>query len=123
MLDRLTLTETRMQGLAAALENLANLPDPVGNVVRGQTLPNGLRLRQSTCPWGWSPPSTRPPQCHRGHRRPGPQERQRRHPARRDCRGSHQRRPVTVLREPYPVGLPSDAVQTVDQYGREGVNA
>jgi glutamate-5-semialdehyde dehydrogenase len=52
MLDRLTLTETRIAGLVAALENLANLPDPVGNVVRGQTLPNGLRLRQVNVPMG-----------------------------------------------------------------------
>src|SRR6478735_4798519 len=52
LLDRLTLTETRVDGLVAALENLANLPDPVGNVVRGQTLPNGLRLRQVNVPMG-----------------------------------------------------------------------
>ena len=52
MLDRLTLTGARIDGLAAALENLANLPDPVGNVVRGQTLPNGLRLRQINVPMG-----------------------------------------------------------------------
>ena len=52
LLDRLTLTDARIQGLAAALESLANLPDPVGNVVRGQTLPNGLRLRQVNVPMG-----------------------------------------------------------------------
>src|SRR6478752_7680194 len=52
LLDRLTLTDARVQALAAALENLANLPDPVGNVVRGQTLPNGLRLRQVNVPMG-----------------------------------------------------------------------
>src|SRR6478609_2222587 len=52
LLDRLTLTEARVAGLVAALENLANLPDPVGNVVRGQTLPNGLRLRQVNVPMG-----------------------------------------------------------------------
>ncbi len=52
LLDRLTLTEARVQALAAALENLATLPDPVGDVVRGQTLPNGLRLRQVRVPMG-----------------------------------------------------------------------
>ncbi|GAP56762.1 gamma-glutamyl phosphate reductase, partial [Arthrobacter sp. Hiyo6] len=52
LLDRLTLTDARIRALAAALENLANLPDPVGNVVRGQTLPNGLRLRQINVPMG-----------------------------------------------------------------------
>ena len=52
MLDRLTLTKPRIKGLADALENLATLPDPVGNVVRGQTLPNGLRMRQINVPMG-----------------------------------------------------------------------
>ncbi|WP_287931824.1 glutamate-5-semialdehyde dehydrogenase [Arthrobacter sp.] len=52
MLDRLTLTPQRIQGLADALEKLATLPDPVGNVVRGQTLPNGLRMRQINVPMG-----------------------------------------------------------------------
>ena len=52
LLDRLTLTPARIDGLVAALENLAGLPDPVGNVVRGQTLPNGLRLRQVNVPMG-----------------------------------------------------------------------
>ncbi|MBW4096465.1 MAG: gamma-glutamyl-phosphate reductase, partial [Acidobacteria bacterium] len=52
MLDRLTLTTERVAALSAALENLATLPDPVGSVVRGQTLPNGLRLRQINVPLG-----------------------------------------------------------------------
>ncbi|HEY8295155.1 MAG TPA: aldehyde dehydrogenase family protein, partial [Micrococcaceae bacterium] len=52
LLDRLTLTPERIDGLGEALENLASLPDPVGNVVRGQTLPNGLRLRQINVPLG-----------------------------------------------------------------------
>ncbi|MEH0109022.1 glutamate-5-semialdehyde dehydrogenase [Tersicoccus sp. MR15.9] len=50
--DRLRLTPERLAGLAEALENLASLPDPVGSVVRGQTLPNGLRLRQVHVPLG-----------------------------------------------------------------------
>ena len=52
LLDRLALTPARIDGLVAALENLAGLPDPVGNVVRGQTLPNGLRMRQVNVPMG-----------------------------------------------------------------------
>ncbi len=52
LLDRLTLTPERIGRLGEALENLASLPDPVGNVVRGQTLPNGLRLRQINVPLG-----------------------------------------------------------------------
>jgi glutamate-5-semialdehyde dehydrogenase len=52
LLDRLTLTPERIAKLGQALESLAALPDPVGNVVRGQTLPNGLRLRQVNVPLG-----------------------------------------------------------------------
>ena len=52
LLDRLTLTPDRIAGIAAALRELAALPDPVGEVVRGSTLPNGLRLRQVRVPMG-----------------------------------------------------------------------
>lgn len=52
MLDRLRLDLGRIEGLRDALEELASLPDPVGEVVRGQTLPNGLRLRQLRVPMG-----------------------------------------------------------------------
>lgn len=52
LLDRLTLTPERIQGIADALRELAALPDPVGEVVRGSTLPNGLRLRQVRVPMG-----------------------------------------------------------------------
>ena len=60
MLDRLKLDNKRVDGLIAALEELAGLPDPVGTVLRGQTLPNGLRLRQVHVPMGVMAPSTRP---------------------------------------------------------------
>ncbi len=52
LLDRLELTEGRIDAIADALEDLARLPDPVGEVVRGSTLPNGLRLRQLRVPLG-----------------------------------------------------------------------
>ncbi len=52
LVDRLTLTPQRLAGIAAALHDLAALPDPVGEVVRGQTLPNGLLLRQVRVPMG-----------------------------------------------------------------------
>ena len=52
LLDRLTLTPERIEGIAEALRELAALPDPVGEVVRGSTLPNGLRLRQVRVPMG-----------------------------------------------------------------------
>lgn len=52
LLDRLTLTADRIGAIADALRELAGLPDPVGEVVRGSTLPNGLRLRQVRVPMG-----------------------------------------------------------------------
>lgn len=52
LVDRLTLTESRVLGIADALRDLVALPDPVGEVVRGSTLPNGLRLRQVRVPMG-----------------------------------------------------------------------
>lgn len=52
LLDRLTLTDERIAVIADALRELASLPDPVGEVVRGSTLPNGLRLRQVRVPMG-----------------------------------------------------------------------
>jgi glutamate-5-semialdehyde dehydrogenase len=52
LLDRLTLTAERLGTIADGLRALAALPDPVGEVVRGSTLPNGLRLRQVRVPMG-----------------------------------------------------------------------
>lgn len=52
LVDRLTLTAERVDGIAGALRELAALPDPVGEVVRGSTLPNGLRLKQVRVPMG-----------------------------------------------------------------------
>lgn len=52
LLDRLALTPERIVAIADALRELASLPDPVGEVVRGSTLPNGLRLRQIRVPMG-----------------------------------------------------------------------
>ncbi|MEU4450391.1 glutamate-5-semialdehyde dehydrogenase [Nocardioides sp. NPDC023903] len=52
IIDRLTLTPERLDGIAGALRELAALPDPVGDVVRGSTLANGLELRQVRVPFG-----------------------------------------------------------------------
>src|SRR4051812_17739229 len=52
MIDRLTLTPSRVEGMADGLRQLAALPDPVGDVVRGSTLANGLELRQVRVPFG-----------------------------------------------------------------------
>ncbi|MDX2972787.1 glutamate-5-semialdehyde dehydrogenase [Kribbella solani] len=50
--DRLALDPARVDAMAAGLEQLAGLNDPVGEVVRGYTLPNGLELRQVRVPFG-----------------------------------------------------------------------
>nr|WP_296065912.1 glutamate-5-semialdehyde dehydrogenase [uncultured Actinoplanes sp.] len=52
MVDRLTLTAARVEAMADGLRQLAALPDPVGDVVRGSTLANGLELRQVRVPFG-----------------------------------------------------------------------
>src|SRR5690625_4278735 len=52
LVDRLRLDADRVAGIAAAVRELATLPDPVGEVVRGQTLPNGLTVRQVRVPMG-----------------------------------------------------------------------
>lgn len=52
MLDRLKLDDARIDALIGALDELAGLPDPVGRVMRGETLPNGLRMRQVHVPMG-----------------------------------------------------------------------
>ncbi|MEO3933537.1 glutamate-5-semialdehyde dehydrogenase [Micrococcaceae bacterium Sec7.4] len=125
MLDRLTLTDARIRGLAVALENLANLPDPVGNVVRGQTLPNGLRLRQVNVPMGVvaaiyeARPNVTVDIAGLGLKsgnavilRGG------------TAAAATNEALVAVLRDALEsVGLPADAVQSVDQFGREGANA
>src|SRR5205823_14826686 len=51
-LDRLALSEARVAGMADGLRQVAGLPDPVGEVVRGGVLPNGLELRQIRVPLG-----------------------------------------------------------------------
>jgi len=52
MLDRLALNPDRIDGIATGLHQVAGLPDPVGEVLRGYTLPNGLVLRQQRVPLG-----------------------------------------------------------------------
>jgi glutamate-5-semialdehyde dehydrogenase len=52
LIDRLTLTTARIADIAQALRNVAGLPDPVGEVIRGYTLPNGLQVRQLRVPLG-----------------------------------------------------------------------
>jgi len=50
LLDRLLLTPTRLEGIAADAEHVATLPDPVGEVFERETLPNGLRVHKRRVP-------------------------------------------------------------------------
>ncbi|MBR21719.1 MAG: glutamate-5-semialdehyde dehydrogenase [Leifsonia sp.] len=52
LMDRLRLDADRLAGLAAAVRDVRGLPDPVGVVVRGSRLPNGLQLSQVRVPFG-----------------------------------------------------------------------
>jgi len=52
LLDRLALTPTRLAGMADDVRRIAALPDPVGEVIEGRRLPNGLDLRKLRVPLG-----------------------------------------------------------------------
>ena len=52
LVDRLALDPARVTAMAAALRDVAALPDPVGEVLRGYTRPNGLEIRQVRVPFG-----------------------------------------------------------------------
>ncbi|GAA1968128.1 glutamate-5-semialdehyde dehydrogenase [Nocardioides panacihumi] len=52
IVDRLRLTDERLADMAQGLRDVAALPDPVGEVVRGSTMANGLELRQVRVPFG-----------------------------------------------------------------------
>src|SRR6202453_4452616 len=52
LMDRLTLTTERIAQIAGGVPKIAALPDPVGEVIDGQTLPNGLQLRRVRVPLG-----------------------------------------------------------------------
>lgn len=52
MLDRLKLTDERISGMADGLRQVAGLADPVGNVIDGKTLPNGLHITKIRVPLG-----------------------------------------------------------------------
>lgn len=52
LLDRLRLTEDRIEGMADGVEQVAALKDPVGRVLDGSTLKNGLKIEKVTVPMG-----------------------------------------------------------------------
>ncbi|GHG44007.1 gamma-glutamyl phosphate reductase [Sinomonas cellulolyticus] len=122
LLDRLALTPARIDGLVAALETLAGLPDPVGSVVRGQTLPNGLRVRQVRVPMGVvaaiyeARPNVTVDIAGLALKSGNAVI------LRGGSAAAHTNAAlVDILRDTLDsVGLPADAVQSVDAYGREG---
>jgi len=123
--DRLRLDPARLQGLADAVRQIAALPDPVGEVVRGSTLPNGLLLSQVRVPFGviGAIYEARPnvtidiaalalksgnAVVLRGGR----------------AAANTNRVLVELLQEALAsVGLPAESVQTIDEFGREGGTA
>ena len=50
--DRLQLTDSRLEGIAADMRNVASLPSPLGHISKQKTLPNGLRLCRVSVPFG-----------------------------------------------------------------------
>jgi glutamate-5-semialdehyde dehydrogenase len=50
--DRLQLTVSRLEGIAADMRNVATLPSPLGHITKQKTLPNGLRLCRVSVPFG-----------------------------------------------------------------------
>ena len=50
--DRLQLTDSRLEGIAADMRNVATLPSPLGHITKQKTLPNGLRLCRVSVPFG-----------------------------------------------------------------------
>jgi glutamate-5-semialdehyde dehydrogenase len=120
--DRLKLDESRLAGLASAVRDIAALPDPVGEVLRGSTLPNGVLLSQVRVPFGviGAIYEARPNvtidiaalALKSGNAvvlRGG------------SAAENTNRVLVELLQEALAsVGLPGDAVQTIDEFGREG---
>ncbi len=50
--DRLKLTSERIEGIAADIENVASLPNPVGRILKEEIRPNGLKIKKITVPFG-----------------------------------------------------------------------
>ena len=122
MQDRLRLDETRLGALAEAVRLVATLVDPVGQNVRGQTLPNGLRLSEVRVPFGVvgviyeARPNVTVDIASLALKsgnsvvlRGG------------SAAENTNRALVTTIRDALSsVGLPPDAVQTIDEFGRDG---
>ncbi len=120
--DRLRLDEKRLAALATAVRDIISLPDPVGTVIRGSHLPNGVQLSQVRVPFGvvGAIYEARPNvtidiaalALKSGNAvvlRGG------------TAAENTNRVLVAVIQEALErVGLPIEAVQTIDEFGREG---
>lgn len=122
LLDRLTLTPARLQGLADAVLEVVALTDPVGQAVRGSALPNGVKITEVRVPFGvvGAIYEARPnvtidiaalaiKSGNAAVLRGG------------SAAIETNRVLVGVIREALAsAGLPAEAVQTIDDFGREG---
>ncbi len=112
--DRLRLDVNRLADLADAVRLVATLVDPVGETVRGQMLPNGLRLSQVRVPFGVigvivDIASLALKSGNAVVLRGG------------SAAENTNRVLVTIVQDALAsVGLPADAVQTIDEFGRDG---
>ena len=125
LLDRLRLDQHRVAAVAGALRDIAGLPDPVGEIVRGSTLANGLQIRQVRVPMGVvamiyeARPNVTVDAAGLALKsgnavvlRGG------------SAAGSSNRALVAVLRGALEVqGLPADAISLLDEGGRDAVRA
>lgn len=124
LLDRLRLDAERISAIAESVEVVVDLADPVGNVVVGRTLPNGIRLTQTRVPMGvvGAIYEARPnvtvdiailalKSGNASVLRGG------------SAAQSSNAEIISILRSAVEsVGLPADTVNGIDQYGREGAN-
>ncbi|OJX70176.1 MAG: glutamate-5-semialdehyde dehydrogenase [Micrococcales bacterium 73-13] len=122
LVDRLTLTEARLEGLASAVREIAQLADPVGDVVRGSSLPNGLQLTQVRVPFGVigaiyeARPNVTIDIASLALKSGNATV------LRGGSAAEHTNRVlVGIIQDALEsTGLPRDAVQTIDEFGREG---
>ncbi|WP_133766699.1 glutamate-5-semialdehyde dehydrogenase [Amnibacterium kyonggiense] len=125
LIDRLTLDERRIAALADAVLAIVRLPDPVGDVVRGSTLPNGLHLTQVRVPFGVigaiyeARPNVTVDITALALKSGNAVV------LRGGTAAQHSNAAlVAVVQDALAsAGLPADAVQTVDEFGREGAAA
>lgn len=122
LLDRLALDEDRIVVIADALRYVATLPDPVGEIRRGSTLPNGMRLVQKAVPMGVvgmiyeARPNVTVDAAGLALKSGNAAV------LRGGSAAAHSNEVIVEVLQGAleDVGLPRDAVQSIDAYGREG---